>query len=206
MIYSNIKLITKGALGTIKDFSFNPPKPKDDSEHDSSITDPSVYLGTINGRSYRYFPDDFDITLAGEQLLEIDFKKEENLSNDIKLELRAQAQAAFKKRIARKKIEMEVGDVLDLIADMGQLVEFAVVAVCALWGDKSGKIQLPAETIQDYGERGALVWNALNSGKITLRSSFEEPEKMISTIMPRYSRVQQIVRDTYINPLKDLGI
>lgn len=40
------------------------------------------------------------------------------------------------------------------------------------------------------------------NSELVLRSSFEDPAKMISTLMPRYSLTQQLVRDLYINPVK----
>lgn len=112
----------------------------------------------------------------------------------------------FLKRDARKNIEAQVGDTLDIIADLGQLIEFAIIAVSALWADKAGLIKLDEDTIKSYGQRGAAVMSFVANSELVLRSSFEDPAKMISTLMPRYSLTQQLVRDLYINPVKQLGL
>ena len=80
MIYSNYKLVVQGRLGSVKDYSFNPPQATEEQASALSATtkqpetaesanhsDPAVFLGEVNGRVYRYFPDDFDIAQAGEQ-------------------------------------------------------------------------------------------------------------------------------------------
>ncbi len=163
-------------------------------------------MGEHNGRAYRYFPDDYDMTQVGDQDPDLDFKREEKLDEETRLSLRAQRTCAYKKEQARETIELDVGDVLDLLADLGQLIEFSVIAVSALCADKAGLVPMDESTSKDYGLRGAAVLQAVASGKLMLRSSFETPEKMITTIMPRYSRVQEIVRDKYIDPLKKLGL
>lgn len=231
MIYSNVRIVTIGPEGTVKDYSFNPPKEEQPTpeqgnteqgteqaadasermataaaESSASVTDPALILGQVNGRVYRYFPDDFDMTQVGPQDPDIDFKQEAALSEEVRLALRAQARAKFLKRDARKQIEAQVGDTMDVIADLGQLVEFAIIAVSALWAGKAGLVELDEPTIKNYGTRGAAVLNFVSGGDLILRSSFEDPAKMISTIMPRYSKVQAIVRDSYIEPLKRLGL
>lgn len=95
---------------------------------------------------------------------------------------------------------------LDIVADIGQLVEFAVIGVSALLADKAGVAPLSEHDLKNYGARSAAVLKAVASGDLMLRSSFETPQKMITTIMPRYSLIQKIVRDRYIEPLKELGL
>ena len=222
MIYSNLLTTTKGPEGTTKDFHYNPPRPEPEEVAKSTPTqdaadntaqvaaapqsDPSLLLGEVGDRVYRYFPDDFDIAQAGEQDPEIDFKKEDSLPNDVRLALRQQAYAKFLKRDARKQIEAQVGDTLDIIADLGQLIEFAIIAVSALWADKAGLAKLDEETIKNYGQRGAAVLGFVTEGDLVLRSSFEDPSSMILTLLPRYSLTQQLVRDLYIEPVKRLGL
>lgn len=222
MIYSNLLKRTEGPEGTTTDFCFNPQRakpeevakstPSQDVATDSPeaaaeiVADPSIFLGEVGGRIYRYFPDDFDIAQAGEQDPEIDFKKEDSLPNDVRLALRQQAYAKFLKRDARKQIEAQVGDTMDVIADMGQLVEFAIIAVSALWAEKAGLAQLDEQTIKNYGQRGAAVLGFVSGGELVLRSSFEDPVNMIKTLLPRYSKIQSIVRDSYIVPLEQLGL
>lgn len=222
MIYSNLLTTTKGPEGTTKDYRYNPPRPEpeevakstpslDAADNTAQVatapqSDPSLLLGEVGDRVYRYFPDDFDIAQAGEQDPEIDFKKEDSLPNDIRLALRQQAYAKFLKRDARKQIEAQVGDTMDVIADMGQLVEFAIIAVSALWAEKAGLAQLDEQTIKNYGQRGAAVLGFVTGGELVLRSSFEDPVNMIKTLLPRYSKIQSIVRDSYIVPLEQLGL
>lgn len=218
MIYSNLKLVTPGRQGAIKDYLFNPPAPAPKSKGKSKAKDPelphesehqqdpSTLLGEIDGRVYRHFPDDYDISLSGPQDPDIDFRKETSISNETILRLRAQTTASFLKQQARLSIEHSIGDPLDQMSLMGQLVEFAVFGVCALMADKSGASPMDPETVKAYGERGAAVLKAAAEGQLTLRSSFEAPEKMITEILPQYSRLQQIVRDMYINPCKELDL
>lgn len=230
MICSNLLITTKGRLGTTKDYHFNPPRPEPDPEAETEAAaastaeaatlnadsaedapadtaqDPAVFLGRYGDRVYRYFPDDTDLATLGTQDPDIDFRQEESLSEEVRLSLRAQRTCAFKKDLARERIALDVGDVLDIIADLGQIVEFAVFAVCKLFADKSGAVTLTEDEIKAYGERSAAVLAGVKSGDLLLRSTFETPEKMITTIMPRYSHIQQIVRDYYIKPLEELGL
>ena len=236
MICSNLLITTKGRLGTTKDYHFNPPRPEPDPETEKeaaaastaetaeateaaalsavsaevatadTMQDPAVFLGRYGDRVYRYFPDGTDLASLGTQDPDIDFRQEEFLSEEVRLSLRAQRTCAFKKDLARERIALDVGDVLDIIADLGQIVEFAVFAVCKLFADKSGAVTLTEDEIKAYGERSAAVLAGVKSGDLLLRSTFETPEKMITTIMPRYSHIQQIVRDYYIKPLEELGL
>ena len=230
MICSNLLITTKGRLGTTKDYHFNPPRPEPDPEAETEAAaastaeaatlnadsaedapadtaqDPAVFLGRYGDRVYRYFPDGTDLASLGTQDPDIDFRQEESLSEEVRLSLRAQRTCAFKKDLARERIALDVGDVLDIIADLGQIVEFAVFAVCKLFADKSGAVTLTEDEIKAYGERSAAVLAGVKSGDLLLRSTFETPEKMITTIMPRYSHIQQIVRDYYIKPLEELGL
>lgn len=200
------KAATTAAAATSTAPTPTPVTTSEEADESVPVTDPSEFLGIVDGRAYRWFPDEFDMTKVGEQDPELDFKQETELSEATRLALREQARAKFHKRVARKLIEEQVGDVLDLLADMGQLVEFAIIAVSALWADKAGLVPADEDTTQSYGTRGAAVLGFVNEGNLVLRSSFESPEKMITTIMPRYSKVQAIVRDEYINPLKRFGL
>lgn len=168
--------------------------------------DPAIFLGRYGNLVYRFFPEGTDLASLGAQDPAIDFRQEESLPEEVRLSLRAQRTCAFKKDLARERIELDVGDVLDIIADLGQIVEFAVFAVCKLFADKSGAVALTEDEIKAYGERSAAVLAGVKSGDLLLRSTFETPEKMITTIMPRYSHIQQIVRDYYIKPLEELGL
>ena len=221
MICSNLLIVTKGRLGTTKDYRFNPPQTESTEETqieptldaatataapDQQAQDPAIFLGKYGDRVYRYFPEGTDLETLGAQDPAIDFRQEASLEEPVRLSLRAQRTCAFKKDLARQRIELDVGDVLDIISDLGQIVEFAVFAVCKLFADKSGAVTLTEEEIKAYGERSAAVLAGVKSGDLLLRSTFEAPEKMITTIMPRYSRIQQIVRDYYIKPLEELGL
>lgn len=216
MIYSNKKLVTPGRLGTTKDYKFDASLMHTNTEAEiavegaeevESVKDPATYLGEVDGRSYWSFPDLQDMTpIEAMQDAEIDFRKETDLSNDIKLALRTQTTCLFMKQQARKAIEGTVGDTLDQLAITGQLVEFAVFGVCALMADKAGLVPMDEETKQAYGQRGAAIMQYAESGKLLLRASFESPEKMIKEILPKYSAMQTIVRDKYILPVKELGL
>lgn len=210
MIYSNKKIVIEGRDGCIKDYVFRPTTQvntaSNNEQEPSQKADPALLLGEVDGRMYRYFPDDFDINQAGEQYPEIDFKKEDNLAPEIKLALRSLPFARNMKDNARQLIEANIGDPLDLLAQLGFLVETAVVSSCVVIGMASGKYQPTEEQLGKYGERALAVLQAIQSGVLTLRSDFEKPEEMITKIIPAYSELQKIVRDHYVNPMKDLGL
>ena len=216
MIYSYKTIVTTGRQGTT--ITYTPPFASDNPPEqtaflDSSTplesainanSDPSTYLGEINGVHYRHFSDDFDMSKAPQDK-SIEFKQV-TLTEAERLNLRQQRTALFLKEHTRKLIESQVGDELDLLADMGQLAEFAIISVSTLWAEKAGLVKLDDSTIKTYGERGAAVLQAVANGELTLRSSFEAPTKMITTILPRYTLIQDIVRDEYTEPLKNIGL
>lgn len=228
MIYCYKTITTTGRQGTT--ITYSPPLAADPESNDQTaittkttdgatsqapddttntvngvnINDPSTYLGEINGVHYRHFPDDFDMSKAPQDKA-IEFKPV-TLTEEERLALRQQRTASFFKEHTRKLINAKVGDELDLLADMGQLTEFAIIAVSTLWADRAGLVKLDDSMVKTYGERGAAVLNAVATGELTLRSSFETPAKMITTILPRYALIQDIVRDEYTEPLKKIGL
>ena len=219
MIYSNKRIVTPGRQGTTKDYFYRPwlaeaapaAKAKTRSKKapetpSAPAHDPGIVLGEINGRVYRAFPEDFDIRLAGPQLPEIDFRAENDLGNEIKAQLRDQSYVQFLKQATRDVIGRTVGDPDDQRADQGKLTEFAVYGVCLLLGHISGLRPLSEEDKTTYGGRAVKIIEAVESGALVLRASFDDPEKMITEILPRYSKTQTIVNEQYIQPLKDLGL
>lgn len=210
MIYSNLRLVTQGRQGTVKDYVYQPaaalPEKTRSKTENKDMADPGIILGEVNGRIYRSFPDDFDISLAGPQMPEIDFKAEPDLSNEVKAALRTQFRVQFMKQQTRDAISSTIGDPDDQRADQGKLTEFAVFGVCLLLGHISGLRPLSEKDKATYGGRAVKIIEAVESGALILRASFDDPEKMITEILPRYSKTQALVNQLYIQPLKDLGL
>lgn len=193
--YTFKKVLIEGPAGTVLDFRRN----TENSEGDGSF-----YLGYTGGLHYVSAPDDYE---PAPQDPLIEFTELETAPDDsIKLALRKGHAVTAIKKSAREKIESEVGDILDLLADTSSLTEFAVIACCALLARQAGSPLVTDEMMKTYADRALEVLTAVGSGTVTIRGSFEEPDAVISRIMPRYTRVQQIVRDDYVNRLREMGL
>lgn len=205
MIYSNKRIIIPGPYGTIKDYQFSQDLITQ-SEEGETKTDPAVFLGMLDDVCYRYFPDDTDmteITAAQDEAIEF---QQASLTTEQMAAIRAQPYMRMYKTNTRKLIEQNVGDTMDLISDVYKLSEFAIIAVSAMLADKGGLITMSDETLQAYAQRGAAVLQAVNSGKVTLRSDYEDPAEMIASVIPKYSALQDIVRDNYISQMREFGV
>lgn len=205
MIYSNKRIITAGPNGTIKDYQY-PQELIEQSEEGETNTDPAVFLGMLDDVCYRYFPDDTDMDeISAAQDKAIEFQKV-SLTTEQMATLRAQPYMRMYKNDTRKLITQNVGDTMDLLSDVYKLSEFAIIAVSAMLADKAGIVAMSEETLQSYGQRGAAVLQAVNNGAVTLRAAYEDPAAMIADVMPRYNALQNIVRDSYINKMREFGV
>lgn len=191
--YSFIRKVVPGPDGCIFEYRYN-------GEGD----DPSHYLGEVDGLHYVSAPDGADLGIQSDEITWTELG--DSLSGEIKAALRPQHTARLLKEATRQKIELEVGDFLDLISVIGIMAEFGVMGTAATLADKAGIVPMDQKTIQEYGERGAIVLEAVKSGDLLIRGQYEDPVEMIRRIMPRYTRLQQIVRDSYISKLAEIGL
>lgn len=97
----------------------------------------------------------------------------------------------------RRKIELEIGDVQDLLADCMKMCEFALVLSARISNEVLQGIQIPEPTRSAYAQRVALFVGALDSGGIRLRTDSEDPLDMMNRIMTRYTRINELYESEY---------
>lgn len=188
MIYSYSKIITVGADGTTLQLK---------NTEDNSITE----LGSIDGVTYIHVPDNVSLP---EQHSELTFTKVE-LTTEQKTLLKSQVVGKFKKSEVRAKINT-ISDIEDLIADCMKLIEFNLMMTARLFGDYTGSVPLDEATKSEYNARNTQFLTAVASGQILLRGEFDNVNTMMTELFAKYSTIQKVVRDNYIDELAKLGL
>lgn len=102
------------------------------------------------------------------------------------------------KASTRRKIEAEVGDVHELLADQAKQIEALTVMVCRMAADYLGGTAMNDATRATYLARVESVVSALDSGSLTLRGAAEGPDDMLARVLARTSRINQIVGEEYL--------
>lgn len=106
------------------------------------------------------------------------------------------------KSAARRRIEREVGDVHEILADQAKQIE-ALTALCArLAADYLGGTPLDTQRKTGYLARVEGIVAALDSGQLVLRGDAEGADEMIGRVMGRSSRINRIVTEEYL-PRRD---
>lgn len=103
---------------------------------------------------------------------------------------------------ARRRIEGEIGDLHEIVADQARQIEALTALVCRVSADYLGGAEMPAEVREAYRERAVAVVSALDSGALTLRGSLEDPVDMIMRLLARSNRINEIVAEEYL-PRRD---
>ena len=189
MIYSYKTYEESGPYGVTKTF-------RNTEENDATR------LGIVNDVSYVHVPD--YITLP-EQPSEIDFK-EAALTTEIKNELKTQAYAKVKKDLLRNHLEEEIGDIHDMLADCMKMTEFNIMLSTRLAADYLGVEPMSQETKDQYSQRISTFLGNVDSGEVNLRGNYDSIDGMFERMMERYSRIQDIVNQDYIELLKQVGL
>lgn len=161
-----------------------------------------MHLGVIDGTHYVFIEDGVDIP---EQPAEINFR-EVILTEEQKEELRAVGFAAFKKECLRGSIEVDAGDLHDLVADCMKLVEYTTLLSVRIAADYLGVKSMEEPVRQSYKNRVAGFLDMLDSGDLVIRGDFEDPDAMMGRMLIRYSKIQEKVRDDYIVHIKSVGL
>ena len=167
----------------------------------SEDEDEIVTLGTIDSVTYIYTPKE----LSQEQPVDIEFKSNVTLSFDEKEELKRQSYAQMKKGVLRKELD-SVGDVHDMIADCMKLIEFNIMLTSRLAADYLGTNEMTDETKQTYSQRNQQFLDSVDSGQVNIRGNIEDVNEMFQRLMVRYSKIQDIVDDSYIKDMKKIGL
>jgi len=102
------------------------------------------------------------------------------------------------KSSVRRRIEREVGDLHEIVADQSRQIEALTALVCRMAADLLGGTPLSEDTRTTYLARVESVVAALDSGTLILRGDQEGADDMLAKVMGRTSRVNQIVGDEYL--------
>jgi hypothetical protein len=102
----------------------------------------------------------------------------------------------------RRKIEAEVGDLHEIVADQSRQIEALTALVCRLAADVLGGTPLSEQTKVTYLARVESVVAALDAGYLVLRGDQEGADEMLARVMARTSRINQIVGEEYL-PRRD---
>ena len=152
-------------------------------------------LGVINGWHYVYSdaPQEQDVRIEFQEVV---------LSADEKEQLKLQRP---NKSFARMKLE-DVGDIQDFIADAMKLIEFNMMLTARLAGDIWGTNPIDEAKKTKYAGRNKAFLDAVDAGMVTLRGHFEDMDVVMSRMLERVSKTNQLVRDNYVNEMKRIGL
>lgn len=106
------------------------------------------------------------------------------------------------KAAARRRIEAEVGDVHEILADQARQIEALTALVSRMAADYLGGTAMDETTKETYLERVEGVVAALDSGALTLRGDAEGANDMLEKVMARADRINRIVAADYL-PKRD---
>ena len=157
-----------------------------------------VILGEVDGFTYVYAPTATvqDTRLGWQEVV---------LDETLKNSLRQSFVFSNHKYFARTKIEA-VGDIYDLVADAMKLIEFNMMLTARLAGDLWGTNPIDATKKAEYAGRNKAFLDAVEAGAITLRGDFEDMDTVMTRLMGRVSRVNELVRDYYVSALQKVGL
>lgn len=105
------------------------------------------------------------------------------------------------KEHARRKIEEEMGDLHEIVADQSKQIEALTVLLCRLTADMLGGTVMSDVTKETYLDRSESVIAALDSGALRLRGDMEGADDMLQRMLQRTNRINQIVEAEYL-PLR----
>ena len=157
------------------------------------------YIGKVGEWDYAYLP----------QAVEQDARLQATiveLTPEERDELAKQRFADVRKHGARHIIDKEVGDIYDLMADVMRLLEFNIMLSTRLAGQIYGTNTIEPELLEQYKARNKAFLDAVDAGQIVLRSDFDDMDSIMARMFVRTSRINEIVRDQYINEMREMGL
>lgn len=161
-----------------------------------------IDLGSIDGVThYVFLPDDVQ---PPQQPEEINFEPVE-LTDDLKETIKQHRYVTLRKEITRNEIA-KIGDIEDLIADCMKLVEFTMMLTSRIAADYLGTAPMSEEVKTAYAQRNQAFLDAVDSGDLIIRGEYDDVSLLQQRMMQRYSDINKIVRDRYINDLKRIGL
>lgn len=144
-------------------------------------------IGQHQGDHYISVPD--SVTLPAQEL-------ELTVVTD-QVFLKTLAAPRLEKETFRRTLELEVGDVQDLLADCMKMCEFALVLSARVSNEVLSGTPMEPELRAAYAARVAMFVGALDSGLVRLRSDSEDPVDMMNRIMTRYTRINALYETDY---------
>lgn len=102
------------------------------------------------------------------------------------------------KQATQRRIEAEMGDVHELLADQARQIEALTALVCRLAAEHLGGTAMSEATKAAYLARAEHVVAALDSGALTLRGDAEGADDMLAKVMGRTDRINRIIADEYL--------
>jgi len=97
------------------------------------------------------------------------------------------------KQAVNRRIEREVGDLHEVVADQARQIESLTMLVTRLVSEIWGEHDVPGPIKAAYTARAQAVLDAVDAGDLHLRGDYEDPEAMIQRIQQRASRINEIV-------------
>ena len=102
------------------------------------------------------------------------------------------------KASTRRKIEAEVGDLHEIVADQAKQIEALTVMVCRLSAEYLGGTAMTADDKTTYLSRVEDVLAAIASGDLVLRGDLEGADDMLQKTLARTNRINEIVGAEYL--------
>lgn len=102
------------------------------------------------------------------------------------------------KAAARRKIDREVGDIYEIAADQAKQIEALTALTARLAADYLGGTAMSEATRSTYLQRVENIVGALDSGSLTLRGDLEGANEMISKVLGRSNRINEIISEEYL--------
>lgn len=174
----------------------------------------NVYKGATNGveefvNIYLKFllenKNEFLISIDEELIKGIKLLFEKSFTDDYET-LSDVEKSAYKKAynyrlllIARYKIDAEVGDFYDLIADAYKQVNILTGLVLRMFLDKYNYREIPDSIFQGYVSFAKDYLDAVDAGLYKDRADIENPMEMIPRLMNRNNKIAEIVKTEYLD-------
>lgn len=102
------------------------------------------------------------------------------------------------KASARRRIEAEVGDLHEVVADQAKQIEALTVMLCHLSAEYLGGTVMSDTAKTTYLARVENVLSAIDSGALQLRGDLEVTGDMLEKALARTNRINQIVGSEYL--------
>jgi hypothetical protein len=161
---------------------------------------PATLLAEIDGWRYVSVPD---ATVLPEQPPEINWTPV-TLTPELREQLKRSRPITVAKGAVREKIEVEAGDLHDLVADSMRLCEFAIALSVRVSHEVLTGEPMEAGLREAYAARAGAVKEAMDTGALAMRSDSENPDKMLVRLMERYTRISKIVASDYQPTIDEL--